>query len=97
MKVDFVPSTIDGAITVNQYVAQCEDYNVSTGTSSRTSNGISNAGTGSPLVVTGLRPGLTYRCMVMATSDSNGERAFSDMVTKKLGVDLTPILMLLLD
>jgi len=97
MKVDFVPSTIDGAITVNQYVAQCEDYNVSTGTSSRTSNGISNVGTGSPLVVTGLRPGLTYRCLVLASSDATGDLAFSDMVTKKLGADLTPILMLLLD
>jgi Tol biopolymer transport system component len=93
MKVDFTPSAVPGAnpgipaIAATNYGALCEEKDGSYGWVTATS---------SPITVTGLKPGLTYVCAV-AAANTKGASAFSNMVTKKLNVDLTPILMLLLD
>ena len=87
MKVDFTTSAIFGAIAPTNFGALCEGSDGSSG---------STSGTTSPLTIAGLKPGVTYICSVLA-SNANGKSAFSSMVTKKLNVDLTPILMLLLD
>ena len=87
MKVDFTTSAIFGAIALTNFGALCEGSDGSSG---------STSGTTSPLTIAGLKPGVTYICSVLA-SNANGKSAFSSMVTKKLNVDLTPILMLLLD
>lgn len=87
MKVHFTASAISGAIPATNYGALCEGTDGSSG---------STSGTVSPLTIAGLKPGVTYICRVLATN-ANGTSAFSNMVTKKQNVDLTPILMLLLD
>ena len=87
MKVAFAPSAISGAIPATGYGAQCEGYDGSRGYVE---------GTASPLTITGLKPGVTYICSVVAGNAADTS-AFSSMVTKKLSSDLTPILMLLLD
>ena len=87
IKIDFTASTLSGAIPATRYGALCEGYDGSSE---------SATGSASPLTVTGLKPGVTYVCSVTAFIE-NVPSTSSNMVTKKLNVDITPILMLLLD
>ncbi|MBK9440825.1 MAG: PD40 domain-containing protein [Comamonadaceae bacterium] len=86
--LDFTPSAISGAVLANNYSALCEG-----------SDGINQSATGtaSPLTVAGLKSGVTYICSVVAVSGSGDPSAYSNMLSKKVSIDLTPILMLLLD
>jgi hypothetical protein len=85
--VQFTPSSATGAIAATSYQASCESANGSPG---------STTGSGSPLTVTGLKNGVDYNCTVTALN-SLGTSAGSNMVSIRVGTNLAPTLMLLLD
>jgi hypothetical protein len=87
MRVTFSAPTSDGGANISSYTATCSD-----GTHVFTKSGPT-----SPLVVTGLTKGVSYTCSVTA-SNTNGPSAVSITATRVAKrIDLTPILMLLLD
>jgi hypothetical protein len=88
IKLEFTASTVAGATAASSYMAICQAAN---GTRASVS------GTSSPLTVTGLADGVSYVCTVMAVNTLGLFSASSDILTKRAGADLTPILMLLLD
>ena len=88
MKVSFTPSALSNPIAASNYGAVCEGTDGSSG---------STSGTASPLIVAQLKPGVTYKCSVIAFNPNVNSSVYSSPVTKKLTSDLTPILMLLLD
>lgn len=85
--INFNPPSSTGGAPIVSYTATC----AAAGRTSR-----STTGTGSPLVVSGLTGGVGYACALTA-SNGTYTSAASATVTARTAVDLTPILMLLLD
>ena len=88
-KVSFDLSDTNGGTPISSYTATCS----SPGQTSK-----SASGSGSPLVVTGLKANVAYTCTVTASNGTYTSTASAGVtVTPAKAVDLTSILMLLLD
>jgi hypothetical protein len=87
--ISFTAPVSNGGATIVSYTATC----TASGQTTRTVTGAS-----SPLTVTGLASGVAYSCSVTAYNGTSTSAASSaQSVTSSRSVDLTPILMLLLD
>lgn len=83
----FSPPASTGGAAIVSYTATC----TASGQTTRTATG-----TSSPLVVSGLTPGIAYSCSVTANNGTYSSPASTTvMTTVNKAVDLTPILMLL--
>ncbi|CAN5175679.1 hypothetical protein BH11PSE11_BH11PSE11_36400 [soil metagenome] len=81
------PTSGSGSIT--NYTATC----TAPGQTTRSANGIQ-----SPLIVPGLRAGVQYSCSVMATNNvGNGPASVAATSTPMKAINITPVLMLLLN
>lgn len=87
IRIEFTASTAN-ATAASSYIAICQAADGS---------GNIATGTGSPLTVTGLTNGVSYVCTVMAVNALGLFSTASNLMSKRAGADLTPILMLLLD
>jgi hypothetical protein len=86
--VSFTPPANAVSTGVNSYTATC----TAAGQTTRTASG-----SASPIAVTGLTASVTYSCTVAASNATTTGAASSAVSVQPRAVDLTPILMLLLD
>lgn len=86
--IKFNPPSSSGGAAIVSYTATC----AAVGQTNR-----STTGTGSPLVVSGLTGGVSYACTLTASNGTYTSAASAPVSAKPRSVDLTPILMLLLD
>ena len=87
--INFIPPSSTGGAAIVSYTATC----AATGQTSR-----STTGTGSPLVVSGLKGGVSYACALTASNGAYTSAASATATaTPKSAVGLSAILMLLLD
>jgi YD repeat-containing protein len=87
--INFNPPSSNGGGAIVSYTATC----AASGQTSR-----STTGTGSPLVISGLTGGVSYACALTASNGTYTSAASATVTAiPKSAVDLTPILMLLLD
>lgn len=87
--INFTPPTSTGGAAIVSYTATCTAVGKPTK---------SATGTGSPLVVSGLVGGVSYTCSLTASNGTYTSAASATAsTTPARAVDLTPILMLLLD
>jgi hypothetical protein len=88
--ISFNAPASNGGITITGYTASCN----APGQSIR-----STGGSGSPLTVYGLTPGIAYSCSVTASNSIGTSSSSASLATTPLGKpkDLSPLMMLLLD
>lgn len=86
--VTFTSPGNPGSSNITGYSVTCTAFGQTTRTQS---------GTASPIRVTGLRPGVAYACTISASNASGPGLPSAPVTVTARNIDLTPILMLLLD
>lgn len=86
--VTFTSPGNPGSSSITGYSVTCTAFGQTTRTQS---------GTASPIRVTGLRPGVAYACTISASNASGPGLPSAPVTVTARNIDLTPILMLLLD
>ncbi len=88
LQVSFTAPVDSGGSTITGYTVTC----TAAGQTTRT-----NTGASSPIIVYGLTPGVAYSCTVTASNTAATSMPSTSVTSTALRIDLTPILMLLLD
>jgi len=89
LTLEFTPPTADGGLNSVVYSATCSPAGGGAP--------VTTQGSASPLKFTGLAPNTSYSCSLSATNSAGSSTASGLTAATRRAVDLSPILMLLLD